>query len=172
MTCRYSSENGGVMSMTLEALRTIHGLAEQVDISQSTEIMARRGGRGFKFSFFYGPVWLLVIAGLGGWWYHKFRKQNPEKAKAFEQRVRGASAAAASRLKAAVDDKMDTGAGTRQYGQRSAATGAANLDAHRGKRFNPPPNWPTPPAGWTPDADWQPDPSWPPAPPGWQFWVA
>lgn len=41
-----------------------------------------------------------------------------------------------------------------------------------GKRYNPPPNWPTPPPGWEPPRGWTPDPSWPPAPPGWNFWTS
>lgn len=41
-----------------------------------------------------------------------------------------------------------------------------------GKRFNPPPGWPTPPAGWRPPRGWQPDPSWPTPPIGWELWVA
>lgn len=39
------------------------------------------------------------------------------------------------------------------------------------KRFNPPPNWPSPPVGWVPSPDWAPDPAWGPAPDGWQLWV-
>jgi hypothetical protein len=39
------------------------------------------------------------------------------------------------------------------------------------RRYNPPPNWPTPPAGWTPPEGWQPDPAWGPAPEGWPLWV-
>jgi len=39
------------------------------------------------------------------------------------------------------------------------------------RRFNPPPDWPTPPEGWQPPADWQPDPAWGPAPEGWQLYV-
>jgi hypothetical protein len=39
------------------------------------------------------------------------------------------------------------------------------------RRFNPPPNWPTPPEGFTPEPGWKPDPSWPPPPEGWQLWV-
>ena len=40
-----------------------------------------------------------------------------------------------------------------------------------GRRFNPPPGWPTPPDGFNPPPDWQPDPAWPPAPYGWPFWI-
>ncbi|MGV0864394.1 hypothetical protein [Mycolicibacterium sp. XJ652] len=155
--------------MTLETLWSIHGLSEHVDFSQSTEFVARRGGRGFKFSFFYGPMWLFLLAGLGGW-YYQYRKGNPEKAKRIEQRLRGTSASTVQRLKSAMDDKNRSSATTQQpYG------GHRPLDpgnVHGTMRFNPPPNWPIPPSGWTPDEDWQPDPSWPPAPPGWQFWVA
>ncbi|MBN2447644.1 MAG: hypothetical protein JXO22_13000 [Phycisphaerae bacterium] len=68
------------MSMTFDALWSIHGLTEQADIAQSTEVVARRGIRGFRFSFFYGPMWLLIFAVLGGW-YFQYRKKNPEKAK-------------------------------------------------------------------------------------------
>ncbi|MBA3641804.1 MAG: DUF4041 domain-containing protein, partial [Acidobacteria bacterium] len=41
-----------------------------------------------------------------------------------------------------------------------------------GKRFNPPPGWPSPPTGWTPPEGWQPDPAWPPPPPGWELWTS
>jgi hypothetical protein len=40
-----------------------------------------------------------------------------------------------------------------------------------GRRFNPPPNWPTPPVDWVPPAGWQPDPAWGPPPSGWQLWL-
>lgn len=67
-----------IMSMTLDALWSIHGLAEQADISESTEFVARRGIRGFRFSFFYGPMWLLIFAILGGW-YFQYRKRIPTR---------------------------------------------------------------------------------------------
>lgn len=163
------------MSTTLDALWSIHGLSQQVDILQSTEFVARRGGRGFKFSFFYGPMWLLIFAVLGGW-YFQYRKKNPDRARRFEQGLRGASASAAHRLSGALGDRTGTsGADSRHYGVGNPSgypTSATNPYAHNGKRFNPPPNWPPPPPGWVPNAEWQPDPTWPPAPPGWQFWVA
>ncbi len=39
------------------------------------------------------------------------------------------------------------------------------------RRYNPPPNWPSPPAGWTAPGGWQPDPTWGPPPDGWQIWI-
>lgn len=39
------------------------------------------------------------------------------------------------------------------------------------KKFNSPPNWPTPPVGFVPPPGWQPDPTWGPAPEGWKLWV-
>lgn len=133
------------MSMTLETLWSLHEVAQQADIAPATDVLARRGGR---FSFFFGPVWLLLIVGIGAL-YYQFRQRNPEKAKGFEQRLRGMSAAAT---------------------QRATPTGYG--PAGTPMRFNPPPNWPPPPPGWVPGPDWKPDPSWPPAPEGWQFWVA
>ena len=165
------------MSMTLDALSGIHTLTENADIDASAEFLARRKGQGFKFSIFYGPMWLLIIAGLGGW-YFQYRKKNPEKTNKFEQGLRGATGSAAQRLKGAVDNTMKPGGPeSQQYMAGHPAASAvhpntigANSDPT--KRFNPPPNWPTPPPGFVPDAGWQPDPSWPPAPPGWNFWVA
>ncbi|TDO10470.1 hypothetical protein EV580_4759 [Mycobacterium sp. BK086] len=163
------------MSTTLDAVLSIHAFADRQVLSQSTEILARRGIRGFRFSFFSGPAWLLIFLVLGGW-YFKYRKTNPEKAKKIEQRLRGASSSVADRFKTGLGAGSGTnGVDGRPYGlgrvdPRTAQT--ASLDEFRAKRFNPPPNWPPMPPGWTPDAEWKPDPSWPPAPPGWQFWVA
>jgi len=167
------------MSTTLDALWSIQELSERTGVSQSTEFVARRGGRGFKLTFFYGPVWLLILAGLGGW-YYRYRKGNPEKAKRVEEKLREASASVAQRLKSSMNEKRWSGEtpmlphSGRQKVNPRAVYSADNGAAHprQTERFNPPPNWPVPSSGWVPDEDWRPDPSWPPAPPGWQFWVA
>lgn len=44
------------------------------------------------------------------------------------------------------------------------------LTEEGGRRFNPPPGWPTFDASKLP-LDWQPDPRWGPVPEGWQLWT-
>lgn len=57
------------MLMTLDVLSSIHGLVDFSDVSASTDLLARKGPR-LKSA---APVALLVIAGLGVWWFKRSR---------------------------------------------------------------------------------------------------
>jgi hypothetical protein len=181
------------MSMTLETLWSLHGWATHHDVSQSVDILARRGGgrRSTHFFFFGGgagsallAVPLLIISVFGG-----YLMRNPDKARGLKERLKGGWGAAAAGLNSGAATSPGPN-GQLPYASPNSPSWWANQNRPphgstpappstspltsigRGEmRFNSPPGWPVPPDGWTPTPEWRPDPSWPPAPPGWQFWL-
>jgi hypothetical protein len=98
------------MSMTLDTILNLHGWAAHPDLSQTVDILARRGrggggGHSTHFFFFGGgagsailAVPIAIMALFGG-----YLMRNPDKARGLKERLKGAWGAAASGLDARID---------------------------------------------------------------------
>jgi hypothetical protein len=96
------------MSMTLDAMLSLHGWGGHPNLSQTMDILARgrRGGGGSRHFFFFGggagsailAVPIAIIAVFGG-----YLMRNPDKARGLKERLKGAWGAASAGLNSGID---------------------------------------------------------------------